>query len=116
LNPRNSDIIEEELYTKEELQKYVLDVLRFVTDHVEIGFNTILKKWDTNFGIGYQNNDDLLRIFEASKSQLSLEHYSELINDLREQTFHMNDEQAKLLINQFVEVHPDLLKYQDLEW
>jgi hypothetical protein len=39
-----------------------------------------------------------------------------LIDDICCATFHMNDEQAIYVIAEFLEKHPELLKYYDKEW
>jgi len=39
-----------------------------------------------------------------------------LLQTMRESTFHMNDEQAKEVVDGYVKDFPDLLRYRDLEW
>jgi hypothetical protein len=44
------------------------------------------------------------------------EEYNNIISDLRCSTFHMNDEQAKPVIDKFIKNHPELLDFHDREW
>ena len=110
------DIEETEYFTTEQVKQYALDLLQFLTDHDEIAYNPVLKKWDTKYGKGYQNNEELIKFFEANKSKLNVNQYTELLQNMREDTFHMNDEQAKEVVGRYVENFPDLLRYRDIEW
>lgn len=44
------------------------------------------------------------------------EKFDELLNDIRCATFHMNDEEAKPIINRFLKIHPELLNVHEIEW
>lgn len=39
-----------------------------------------------------------------------------IINDIRCATFHMNDEQAIEVIDEFIAIYPQLLQYHEKEW
>ena len=40
----------------------------------------------------------------------------ELIESLREQLFHFNDEDARPIIDDFLHEHPELLTIHDIKW
>ena len=40
----------------------------------------------------------------------------EIIENIRCSTFHMNDEEAKVIIGEYIWAYPKLLQYHDLEW
>lgn len=110
------DIIETEYFTKEECIKQTIDFADFMSENPEITFNPIVKKWDTTIGIGFQTTEELYRIYEASKSKLSVKSYSEILQSMIESCFHMNDDQAKVVVDEFVKAYPDLLRYRDIDW
>ena len=111
-----SEIEETEYFTKQEVLDYSLDLLNFLTKHREIHYNPVIEKWNLPNDIGFQTNNDLIRFFEASKSSINLDQYNVLLQNMRENTFHMNDEQAKEIVDESISYFPDLLKYRDLEW
>jgi len=44
------------------------------------------------------------------------EKFDELLNDIRCTTFHMNDEQAKAVVDNYLRQFPELLEIHDKEW
>jgi hypothetical protein len=42
--------------------------------------------------------------------------FQDLINNLREQTFHMTDEEATPVVDVFLKEHPELLDEKKREW
>ena len=44
------------------------------------------------------------------------EEYDEIIRELCCATFHMDDEQAKPVVDKFIKNHPELLEFHDREW
>jgi len=44
------------------------------------------------------------------------EEYENIISDMRCATFHMNDEEAKPIIDKHIKNHPELLNFHDREW
>jgi hypothetical protein len=47
---------------------------------------------------------------------MSTEQLEEIIENIRCATFHMNDEEAKPVIDGFLEKYPELLEYHNLGW
>ena len=47
---------------------------------------------------------------------MSQEEFEEIIQSLKEQCFHMSDEEAIELIDEYIEKYPDLSKFQNREW
>ena len=39
-----------------------------------------------------------------------------LIDELRELTVSMNDDEAKIVVDEFIKKHPELLELHDIEW
>jgi len=39
-----------------------------------------------------------------------------ILMDLRQQCFHMNDEEATVVVDEFIEQYPDILCFQTREW
>ena len=109
-----SEIEETEYFTKQEVLDYSSDVLEFLCQDFDLEYNHSIKKWNINYD--FLSNIELIRYFEASKSSINLEQYNVLLQNMRENTFHMNDEQAKEIIDESISYFPDLLKYRDLEW
>ncbi len=109
-----SEIEETEYFTKQEVLDYSSDVLEFLNQDVDMGYNRSIKKWNINYD--FLSTIELIRFFEASKSSINLDQYNVLLQNMRENTFHMNDEQAKEIIDESISYFPDLLRYRDLEW
>ena len=42
--------------------------------------------------------------------------FNEILQSIREQCFHMTDEEAAVVVDEFIEKHPDLLEYKTREW
>jgi hypothetical protein len=47
---------------------------------------------------------------------MTSEELDELINDIRCATFHMSDDEARPVINEFIKAVPELLDHHDIEW
>jgi hypothetical protein len=45
-----------------------------------------------------------------------MEELEEIIENIRCATFHMSDEEAIVIIDEFIDIYPELLKYHDTEW
>ena len=44
------------------------------------------------------------------------EYFEDLLTDIRCATFHMNDEEAKPIIDEYLKEEPELLDYHTKEW
>lgn len=42
--------------------------------------------------------------------------FDEIMNNLACSVFHMNDEEAKPVIDKYLEMYPELLEIHDMEW
>ena len=42
--------------------------------------------------------------------------YEKTLQELREQCFHMTDEEAIIVVDDFLKTHPELLNYKSREW
>lgn len=42
--------------------------------------------------------------------------YDNILTDICQATFHMNDEEAKPIIDEFIKDYPELLDFHDREW
>ena len=47
---------------------------------------------------------------------MSLKEFGEILQAMRENCFHMNDEQAGEVVDGFIEKYPQLLNFQSREW
>ena len=111
-----ADIIETEYLTKDEAIGIAVDFAEFMAKNTDISFNPILKKWDTNIGIGYQTSMELFRIFEANKSKISVSEFSELLHQLLGETKSLDKNLVEDHVKAFIDKYPDLLRYRDMDW
>lgn len=44
------------------------------------------------------------------------EKFEEIMENIACSTFHMNDEEAKVVIDKYLKMYPELLEVHDLEW
>jgi hypothetical protein len=111
------DINETEYLTKDEAVELAIDFVDFMSKNPEITFNPVIKKWSTNIGIGYQTTKELFRIYEANKSKLTANEFSNLLHDMVQASKKLNDEKLiESYVNEVLEKYPDLLRYRDYEW
>jgi len=47
---------------------------------------------------------------------MSPETFDEIITDLRQQCFHMNDEEASAVVDEFIEKYPEIIDVKPREW
>lgn len=44
------------------------------------------------------------------------EEFEDILQIIRESCFHMNDKEATIVVDSFIEKHPELLKFKTREW
>ena len=47
---------------------------------------------------------------------MSLKEFGELLQSMREQCFHMSDNEATIIVDEFIKENPRLLNFQSREW
>jgi hypothetical protein len=78
-------------------------------EDIELSF----KRW---YKYKYCNVEPITHEEHNIVENLNMTEYERIEFSMRESTFHMNDEQAKVVIDQFIEHYPSLLTVHDIDW
>ena len=109
-----SDIVEINYLTEEESKNKTFEFIDFLTKYTY----RVDNNWRiTNFYLPKQTTAEMYRIFEATKSSISLIQFGDKLNELPLfVTVGVLNSDYKERVMEFINQNPDLLKYKDIEW
>jgi hypothetical protein len=47
---------------------------------------------------------------------MSLKEFGDILKSMREQCFHMNDDEVSVIVDEFIDRYPQLINFQPREW
>lgn len=89
----------------------VLNIINFFNEH-KTGYvlNELFLDENKKF-----DPERVINAYETNKVS-KITDYFDHVDNIHEQTFHMNDEQAKVVVDDYIAIYPELLRYHNIEW